>query len=625
MATYTAAAGGGKYTGTTSADQFNGQGGADSFYAGADVLVYRLAENAGCTDVYSGALGLDTLRLEFAAAQWASAVVQSEVARYAAHLASVVRLSTGEVSSGVGRDFAFDFGGGTRLSVSMVETLQVAVDGRLVEVDAPRITGHTDAAVGEDEGASAQLSAQGTVGFSDVDLLQSHTVSVSVVAGNALGGSVTGVVADAATGDGQGQVAWSYSLDRVAAQRLAAGQTVVERFNVTITDSSGKSATQEVSVSVTGANDAPVLNADGSWLVTPAANYSGALTLSYAVSDGEASTSATLGLALAPVADAPALTGPQPRLIVGNVNVPYTVTKAQLLQGFTDGDGDALSPVNLACDHGTVTQNANGTWTITPHANYAGPIALSYGVSDGTFTTPAKLGLTLAVINPMELSAVAEGRGGFAIAGQSPDDASGLNVRSAGDVNGDGVADLMVSAPGAAVGTRLGAGRTWVIFGSTGGAFQQSAVDQLGTAGADALSDGGTAQTLVAGAGDDTLTATAASVLHGGAGNDRFVIDATMVQALQAPLGSGGNADRLARVDGGGGLDSIALSGAGLALDLTKVAGAAAGDTVNLADSAGTVGWTSAGTSTFSRATYAIWSHNTALATVYVASAVAVI
>lgn len=195
MATYTAAASGGKYTGTTSADQFNGQGGADSFYAGAgddlvyggggndllygqdgndtldgnagsdlidagagaDVLVYRLAENAGCTDVYSGALGLDTLRLEFTAAQWASAVVQSEVARYAAHLASVARLSTGEVASGVGRDFNFDFGGGTRLNVSMVETLQVAVDGRLVKVGAPRITGHTDAAVGEDEGASAHF------------------------------------------------------------------------------------------------------------------------------------------------------------------------------------------------------------------------------------------------------------------------------------------------------------------------------------------------------------------------------------------------------------------------------------------------------------------------------------
>ncbi|WP_169805888.1 VCBS repeat-containing protein, partial [Azohydromonas lata] len=337
------------------------------------------------------------------------------------------------------------------------------------------------------------------------------------------------------------------------------------------------------------------------------------------------------------------------------------------INGLAGGDGSGYSVSSV----GDV--NGDGLDDVIVGAPYGDPAA---GVNAGrSYVVFGRSGMAA-----VELSAVAEGRGGFAIAGQSPDDASGLNVSGAGDVNGDGLADLMVSAPGAAVGTRLGAGRTWVIFGSTGGAFQQSAVDQFGTAGADALSDGGTAQTLVAGAGDDTLTVTAASVLHGGAGNDRFVIDATMVQALQAPLGSGGNVDRLARVDGGGGLDTIALSGAGLALDLTKVAGAAAGDldggsriagveridltgsgdntltlkgsdvldiagfnafgssgrhqllvagdagdTVNLADSAGTAGWTSAGTTTFSGATYAIWNHNTALATVYVASAVAVI
>ena len=111
-----------------------------------------------------------------------------------------------------------------------------------------------------------------------------------------------------------------------------------------------------------------------------------------------------------------------------------------------------------------------------------------------------------------------------------------------------------------------------MIFGNTSGAFNPSEVDWLGTAGADTRSDNGTANTLVAGAGDDALTATAASVLYGGAGKDSFTIGGAMITALQSPMGQGGNVDRLARIDGGSGIDKIVLSGAGMTFDLTQVA-----------------------------------------------------
>ncbi len=49
---------------------------------------------------------------------------------------------------------------------------------------------------------------------------------------------------------------------------------------------------------------------------------------------------------------------------------------------------------------------------------------------------------------PIELSDVAAGTGGFVINGIDPSDDSGVSVSGAGDVNGDGLADLIVGGMG---------------------------------------------------------------------------------------------------------------------------------------------------------------------------------
>ena len=178
----------------------------------------------------------------------------------------------------------------------------------------------------------------------------------------------------------------------------------------------------------------------------------------------------------------------------------------------------------------------------------------------------------------IDLSAVAAGMGGFVIEGQCSYGESGSSVSAAGDVNGDGLADLIVGAPKSDIGSKVAAGQSYVIFGNTTGAFSQTHVDWLGTDATDTQSDGGVAKTLVAGAGNDMLTATAASVLYGGAGNDTFTLNQTMINALQSPMGEGGNVNQLARIDGGSGIDTLALSGNGVRLDLTRIANQAGGN-----------------------------------------------
>jgi hypothetical protein len=317
-----------------------------------------------------------------------------------------------------------------------------------------------------------------------------------------------------------------------------------------------------------------------------------------------------------------------------------------------------------------------GALGASPRYYYAtGGWEASVGAAGKSYVVFGKTG-----VSAVELSAVEAASGGFVILGRTTGDGSGESVASAGDVNGDGLADLIVGARAADPAERQLAGESYVIFGNTTGAFKKTAVDELGTTGNNELSDSGAAKTLVGGAGDDSLSATAASVLYGGSGNDSFQIDAAMITALRSPMGSGGNDNQLARINGGSGIDTIVLSGGSLELDLTQIANQSAsntngssrihsieaidltgsgnntlklkvndlfdmtgfnnfaatgrrqllvkgdtGDAVDLDDGSGTTGWTQSGTEVIDSVTYNAWNHDTSLATLYVAPSISVI
>ena len=123
------------------------------------------------------------------------------------------------------------------------------------------------------------------------------------------------------------------------------------------------------------------------------------------------------------------------------------------------------------------------------------------------------------------LFTITTGIGGFVINGETAGDMSGHSVSSAGDVNGDGLADLIVGAPSSDAAAGTDSGRSYVIFGGTA---QTVPVNTMGTDGADTLIGTTSPETLVGGDGNDTLIGNGGrDVLYECKGDDIIVLNSS--------------------------------------------------------------------------------------------------
>ena len=328
-----------------------------------------------------------------------------------------------------------------------------------------------------------------------------------------------------------------------------------------------------LSVSALGADHGSIIdNGDGTYTITPAANYNGTVSLGYNVIDGHGgSVAATQRFTLSAVNDAPAGTATA-TLAASTEDTAYVVGAAALLAGFGDVDGDALNISSLTSDHGSVVNNGNGTYTITPTANYNGTVNLSYSVTDGHGgTAPASQRFTLAAVNDAPTITSDGGNATAAVKvaenmtavttvnAIDPDAAAALSFSIAGGtdaakftINALTGALAFISAPNFEAPTDSGANNVYdVIVKVSDGSLTDT--QSIAVTVTDVLNEtivGGSGNDVLIGAnGDDTfdISAGGSDSVSAGGGNDTIVAGSAMTSADT--------------IDGGSGSDTLNLSG----------------------------------------------------------------
>ena len=144
------------------------------------------------------------------------------------------------------------------------------------------------------------------------------------------------------------------------------------------------------------------------------------------------------------------------------------------------------------------------------------------------------------------------------------------NISAPGDINGDGIPDFIwddYSQSNNLLPTvKLGS----ITNSLLGGQNKFTPLD-TGTSGNDTLIGSSVDETFVGGAGNDAIYGNGgADVMYGGAGNDTFYLKQSNIDQLK--LGISSSSGRLARIDGGGGTDTLTIDGSQITLDLTLVA-----------------------------------------------------
>jgi VCBS repeat-containing protein len=141
------------------------------------------------------------------------------------------------------------------------------------------------------------------------------------------------------------------------------------------------------------------LNANGSFIYTPAADYDGTDSFTYRASDGTLeSDQAKVTITITATNEEP--TGADDAYSTTE-DTTLTVATPGVLDNDSDPDHDPLSAVlGSGPSHGTLTLKADGSFTYSPDDNFNGTDSFTYRASDGTLTSsPTTVTITVHAVN----------------------------------------------------------------------------------------------------------------------------------------------------------------------------------------------------------------------------------
>ena len=147
------------------------------------------------------------------------------------------------------------------------------------------------------------------------------------------------------------------------------------------------------------ANGSLLFNADGSFTYTPNADFNGVDSFSYRANDGTTNSNlATVTITINAVNDLPAAQPDSYGMAEdGALNIPA----AGVLANDADIDGNPLTALLVGGPaNGSLTLNADGSFTYTPNADFNGIDNFTYRAQDGAAgSNPATVAITVSAVN----------------------------------------------------------------------------------------------------------------------------------------------------------------------------------------------------------------------------------
>ena len=145
------------------------------------------------------------------------------------------------------------------------------------------------------------------------------------------------------------------------------------------------------------------LAADGSFSYTPNEDYTGTDSFTYEISDGNGGTAqASVALIVNPINDSPVAVDDSYTFDEDTTLTKLVGDSDNLLDNDDDVDGDSLTVtlVSGVSSNGSLTLNANGSFSYTPEPNFNGTDSFTYRIDDSHGgTAQANVNLTISAAN----------------------------------------------------------------------------------------------------------------------------------------------------------------------------------------------------------------------------------